>query len=83
MIYSSLFFLIMILTLVKLSAPLFRKRKGKDILIVQIYVDDIIFDATNDYLYKDFAKFFQDKFEMSIIRELNFFLELQIKETKR
>ena len=83
MIYSSLFFLIIILTLVKLSTPLFRKRKGKDILIVQIYVDDIIFDATNKYLYKDFAKFFQDKFEMSIIRELNFFLELQIKETKR
>jgi len=51
-------------------------------LIVQIYIDDIIFDATNEYLCKDFAKCLQDKFEMSMMRELNFFLHFQIKETK-
>jgi hypothetical protein len=51
-------------------------------LIVQIYIDDIIFDAINEYLCKDFAKCLQDKFEMSMMRELNFFLGFQIKETK-
>ena len=71
----------MILTLVKLRAPFLEKKKT-DILIVQIYIDDIIFDATNEYLCKDFAKCLQDKFEMSMMRELNFFLGFQIKETK-
>jgi hypothetical protein len=51
-------------------------------LIVQIYIDDIIFDAINEYLCKDFAKCLQDKFEMSMMRELNFFFGLQIKQTK-
>ena len=82
MIDSSLFLLIMILTLVKLRAPFLEEKKDKDILIVQIYIDDIIFDATNEYLCKDFAKCLQDKFEMSMMRELNFFLRFQIKETK-
>jgi hypothetical protein len=50
-------------------------------LIVQIYVDDIIFGATNESFCKEFAKFMQDEFKMSIIRELNFFLGLQIKQT--
>jgi hypothetical protein len=56
------------------------KRKGKDILIVQIYVDDIIFGVTNEYLCKDFAKCMQDEFKMSMKRELNFFIGLQIKQ---
>jgi len=50
-------------------------------LIVQIHVDDIIFDATNTSLCKKFAKCMQDEFEMSMMGELNFFLELQIKQT--
>jgi hypothetical protein len=56
------------------------KRKGKDILIVQIYVDDIIFGVTNEYLCKDFVKCMQDEFKMSMKRELNFFIGLQIKQ---
>jgi len=50
-------------------------------LIVQIHVDDIIFGATNTSLCKKFAKRMQNEFEMSMIGELNFFLELQIKQT--
>jgi hypothetical protein len=54
----------------------------KDILIVQIYVDDIIFGASNTSFCKEFAKCMQDEFKMSMMEELNFFLRLQIKQTK-
>ena len=53
-----------------------------DILLVQIYVDDIIFGATNDSLCKEFSNDMQSEFEMSMMGELNFFLGLQIKQTK-
>jgi hypothetical protein len=73
---SSLFLLIIILILVKLTLYFLQKEKGKDILIVQIYVDDIIFDITNESLCKDFVKHIQDELEMNMMRELNFFLRL-------
>ena len=44
-------------------------------------MDDIIFAATNEMLYEDFARLMQIEFEMSMIGELNFFLGLQIKQT--
>jgi len=50
-----------------------------DILLVQIYVDDIIFGATNDFLCKEFCNDMQSEFEMSMMGELNLFLGLQIK----
>ena len=60
----------------------YKKRKYDDILLVQIYVDDIIFGSTNDSLCKDFSLDMQSEFEMSMIGELNYFLGLQIKKTK-
>ncbi|KAK6148275.1 hypothetical protein DH2020_019187 [Rehmannia glutinosa] len=57
-----------------------QEEKGQDCLLVQIYVDDIIFGATNDSLCKKFSKLMQGEFEMSMIGELNFFLGLQIKQ---
>jgi len=53
-----------------------------DILLVQIYVDDTIFGSTNNSLCKEFSKDMQSEFEMSMMGELNFFLGLQIKQTK-
>jgi hypothetical protein len=50
-------------------------------LIVQIYVDDIIFGATLDSLAHKFADSMKQEFEMSIIGELNYFLGLQVKQT--
>jgi hypothetical protein len=55
---------------------------GKDMLIVQIYVDDIIFGSTNENLCKEFPKTMQNEFVMSMMGELKFFLGLQIKQTK-
>ena len=66
----------------KADTTLFIKVKGDDMIIVQIYVDDIIFGATNDLLCEDFAKSMSSEFEMSMMGELNFFLGLQIKQSK-
>ena len=44
----------------KVDTTLFTKTKGKDLLLVQIYVDDIIFGSTNDFLCKEFCKSMQD-----------------------
>ena len=66
----------------KIDTTLFIKPKENDLLIVEIYVDDIIFGATNVSLYEEFAKFMHSEFEMSMMGELNFFLGLQIKQLK-
>ncbi|GJS04519.1 retrovirus-related pol polyprotein from transposon TNT 1-94 [Tanacetum coccineum] len=56
------------------------KKKDSNIIIVQIYVDDIIFGSTCQEMCDDFAKIMHDEFEMSMMGELNFFLGLQIKQ---
>nr|GFB79937.1 retrovirus-related Pol polyprotein from transposon TNT 1-94 [Tanacetum cinerariifolium] len=58
------------------------KHKG-DILLVQIYVDDIIFGSTNPKLSKEFEKLMQSKFEMYMMGELKFFLGIQIHQFPR
>ncbi|GKC66045.1 retrovirus-related pol polyprotein from transposon TNT 1-94 [Tanacetum coccineum] len=59
---------------------LFTKKKDPNLIIVQIYVDDIIFGSTCQEMCDDFAKIIHDEFEMSMTGELNFFLGLQIKQ---
>ena len=49
-------------------------------IIIQIYVDDIIFGATNLILCKKFEQLMQGEFEMSMVGELSYFLGLQIKQ---
>ena len=63
----------------KVDTTLFIKKSKKDLLIIQIYVDDIIFGATNHCLCEEFSKLMQGEFEISIMGELKFFLRLQIK----
>nr|GEV04527.1 hypothetical protein [Tanacetum cinerariifolium] len=65
-----------------IDQTLFIKKQQKDILLVQIYVDDIIFGATNKALCKSFKKLKKDKFQMSSMGELTFFLGLQVKQKK-
>nr|GEX53189.1 putative ribonuclease H-like domain-containing protein [Tanacetum cinerariifolium] len=64
----------------QIDQTLFIKKQKRDILLVQIYVDDIIFGATNKDLCKSFEKLMKDKFQMSSIGELTFFLGLQVKQ---
>nr|GEY36856.1 hypothetical protein [Tanacetum cinerariifolium] len=54
-----------------------------DILLVQIYVDDIIFGSTNLKLLKQFEKLMHSMFEMSMMGELKFFLGIQIHQSPR
>nr|GEV15448.1 putative ribonuclease H-like domain-containing protein [Tanacetum cinerariifolium] len=60
----------------KIDQTLFIKRQKGDILLVQIYVDDIIFGSTNNDLCKSFEKLMKDKLQMSSMGELTFFLGL-------
>ncbi|GJZ33192.1 putative ribonuclease H-like domain-containing protein [Tanacetum coccineum] len=55
------------------------KDKG-DILLVQVYVDDIIFGFTKKSLCVEFKQMVHKRFQMSSIRELTFFLRLQVKQ---
>nr|GEZ18814.1 retrovirus-related Pol polyprotein from transposon TNT 1-94 [Tanacetum cinerariifolium] len=59
---------------------LFTKKKDPNLIIVQIYVDDIIFESTYQEMRDDFAKIMHNEFEISMMGELIFFLGLQIKQ---
>ncbi|KAH9783541.1 hypothetical protein KPL71_009348 [Citrus sinensis] len=66
----------------KADTTLFIKHKNQDILIVQIYVDDIIFSSTNELLCKYFSSCISQEFEMNMMGELKYFLGLQIKQNE-
>ncbi|GJX60680.1 retrovirus-related pol polyprotein from transposon TNT 1-94 [Tanacetum coccineum] len=57
---------------------LFTRRHRDDILLVQIYVDDIIFGSINPVFSNRFAKLMKDNFKISMMGEMKFFLGLQI-----
>jgi hypothetical protein len=48
------------------------------ILIIEVYLDDIIFGSYDDRMSKRFSKEMQNEFEMSLLGELTLFLGLQI-----
>ena len=50
-------------------------------MLVQIYVDDIIFGSTDPALSKEFESLMRSQFEMSMMGKLNFFLGLNVKQT--
>ncbi|GKB26117.1 putative ribonuclease H-like domain-containing protein, partial [Tanacetum coccineum] len=64
----------------KIDQTLFIKKQKEDILLVQVYVDDIIFGSTKKELCIEFEKLMHDKFQMSSIGELTFFIGLQVKQ---
>ncbi|GJW20911.1 putative ribonuclease H-like domain-containing protein [Tanacetum coccineum] len=66
----------------KIDKTLFIKRYKGDILLVQVYVDDIIFGSTKKELCNAFEKLMHEKFQMSSMGELTFFLGLQVHQKK-
>nr|GFA95322.1 ribonuclease H-like domain-containing protein [Tanacetum cinerariifolium] len=64
----------------KIDQTLFIKRQKEDILLVQVYVDDIIFGSTKTELCTEFEELMHPKFQISSIGELTFFLGLQVKQ---
>ncbi|GKF14079.1 retrovirus-related pol polyprotein from transposon TNT 1-94, partial [Tanacetum coccineum] len=67
----------------RIDNTLFIYRSKGEVLLVQVYVDDIIFGSTSYKLYKQFKKLMTKKFEMSVMRELTYFLRLQIKQDEK
>ena len=63
------------------NTTLFIRKVKNSFVIAQIYVDDIVFCATNDSLAHSFADEMKAMFEMSMVRELTYFLGLQVKQT--
>ncbi|GJR35530.1 retrovirus-related pol polyprotein from transposon TNT 1-94 [Tanacetum coccineum] len=62
---------------------LFICREGKELLLVQIYIDDIIFAASTPELCDLFAKIMCSKFKMSMMAKISFLLGLQISQSPR
>ncbi|GJS73152.1 putative ribonuclease H-like domain-containing protein [Tanacetum coccineum] len=67
----------------QIDQTFFIKRQKGHILLVQIYVDDIIFGSTKKELCDEFEKLMKDKFHMSSMGELTFFLGLQVQQKKK
>ncbi|GJX30200.1 retrovirus-related pol polyprotein from transposon TNT 1-94 [Tanacetum coccineum] len=63
-----------------IDKTLFIKNSKGDILLVQVYVDDIIFGSTKKSLCIEFEGLMHKKFQISSMRELTFFLGLQVKQ---
>jgi hypothetical protein len=66
----------------KADPTLFTKTCNGDLFVCQIYVDDIIFGCTNQKSCEEFSRVMMQKFEMSMMGELNYFLGFQVKELK-
>ncbi|KAI3712776.1 hypothetical protein L1987_71341 [Smallanthus sonchifolius] len=64
----------------QIDSTLFIRKAGGDILLVQVYVEDIIFGSTNEGMCREFEKVMKSKFEMSNMGELSFFLGLQVSQ---
>lgn len=63
-----------------IDPTLFMYRTDSELLVIQIYVDDIIFGSTNETLCKEFSEKMKQEFEMSMMGELNYFLGLEINQ---
>jgi hypothetical protein len=61
---------------------LFTLNHDTDFLFVQIYVDDIIFSGSSHTLVSRFQKMMENEFQISMMGELNFFLNIQVKQMK-
>ncbi|GJV02993.1 putative ribonuclease H-like domain-containing protein [Tanacetum coccineum] len=65
-----------------IDTTLFIKKIKNDILLVQVYVDDIIFGSTKKSLSTEFEQLMYKRFQMSSMEELTFFLGLQVEQRK-
>nr|GFA85064.1 putative ribonuclease H-like domain-containing protein [Tanacetum cinerariifolium] len=65
-----------------IDQTLFIRRQREDFILVQVYVDDIIFGSSNPQLCKEFEALMHEKFQMSAMGELNFFFGPQVLQKK-
>jgi hypothetical protein len=62
---------------------LFTLNHVTDFLLVQIYVDDIIFGGSSHTIVSRFQEMIESEFQMPMMGELTFFLGIQVKQTKQ
>jgi hypothetical protein len=62
---------------------LFTLNHSTNFLLVQIYVDDIIFDGSCHTLVSRFQKMMESEFQISMMEDVTFFLGIQVKQTKQ
>ncbi|KAK1608125.1 hypothetical protein QYE76_031798 [Lolium multiflorum] len=67
----------------KIDPTLFTKKVNGELFICQLYVDDIIFGSTNTKFNDEFAKLMTNRFEMSMMGELKYFLGFEIKQMQQ
>ena len=70
------------LSIGKVDATLFPKKLDGEIFICQVYVDGIIFGSSNEDSCKEFGELMLNEFEMSMIGELTFFIDFQVKQMR-
>ncbi|CAM8951164.1 unnamed protein product [Rhodiola kirilowii] len=61
---------------------MFVKRDNKHFIIAQIYVDDIVFSSNSQKMVDEFMAQMQSEFKMSMVGEMNYFLGLQVVQSK-
>jgi hypothetical protein len=66
----------------KVDPTLFTKTCNGDLFVCQIYIDDIIFGSTNQKTCEEFSRVMMQKFEMSMMGELTYFLGFLVKQLK-
>jgi hypothetical protein len=66
----------------KADPTLLTRTCNGDLFVCQIYVDDIIFGSTNQKSCEEFSRVMMQKFDMSMMGELNYFLGFQVKQLK-
>ena len=69
-------------TIGKVDTTLFTKKLDGEIIICQVYVDDIIFGSSNEDYCKEFGELMSKEFKMSMIGEFTFFLGFQVKQMR-
>ncbi|GKF89150.1 retrovirus-related pol polyprotein from transposon TNT 1-94, partial [Tanacetum coccineum] len=66
-----------------IDPTLFTQKTGKHILLVQIYVDDIIFASTDPKACDIFSNEMSSKFQMLMMGQISFFLGLHVSQNPR
>jgi hypothetical protein len=66
----------------QIDPTLFTKRVNGELSVCQLYVDDIIFGSTNKDFNDEFSKLMTDRFDMSMMGEIKFFFDFEIKQLK-
>ncbi|CAM8905663.1 unnamed protein product [Rhodiola kirilowii] len=65
-----------------IDKTMFVRKDNKHFIIAQIYVDDIVFGSNSQKMVDEFVAQMQSEFQMSIVGEMNYFLGLQVVQSK-